>query len=1129
MTLSVAGLTTPGVQPVPNKALIQKTDRLYASVDELLFSPNLDAANKRRTNDDVYNFASGGLTADQVDKLRFFLSATSRAPETNLFGFPRVSVWPVRSETPATTAVPANSGLNAFDKVIQFCSTVGQTSSNTGILNSAAAGTTGPFRYIFFRGDSVSPTNDIELPRNKELIGYKSAANGTAGYLQKLTAKNKSIPGFGAETGGKNFEDKYGTVDRDQLLVEIFDYIRCANLKDTTLLATGVENSKKFAPLGVVVPAHAALNGGKQIGLGRFPTINEATMVFYYAGPGDLTKPANIDATSSPVGKPANRTMRAFLLLSTFNPMQGYAPLTPAPGTSNLTATDPRLIFKVSGLSGFTVTGGTAGTLSFPAGTLANAVNSFPGQTWGGRNFGGAEGFMHTILNKGAAPGAAPADAYLLQSPAPGVTFPAGTASFGFIGGTLTVEVYYAVSAAATNSSNLVQTLTLKFPDSGATLWPVPKGDPVLDSDATAPAVLGNYYFRDDGGFYPDSDRAASKPTNYFVNLIKGNAATAPASILANYNKMWVFPASSTTGYQVAPYVWYAWDFNTRVWWAQQNSYEPEMKPPLPSTTPQNWYGNRWRQIVQPGDTVRSIIYGPNSAAVAQTNEGDLRLALVSDTVPSGAFNPHPDYLTTSKRACSLRLGDGTMYFQYGISGSTVKGQAFVNNAYTQVDYSDSNKGGNPFGTHVKFTPAPQSTTTDAATQTNRIPYNIAITSLPFSTQSNKGVNGVKRLDGGAGDFDTGVGNFADGPFGNKQDEGNVVFAYRDDNTGQVIYPIPYFGAWQYVAPGSAFTSPSRQMPSPVMMGSLPSRVSAGLTVPANARGWETLCFCPNPAGVAHPGNNDVATDQPKDHLLLDLFQMPVVEPYPISEPFSTAGKVNLNYRIAPYGYITRTTALRAALHPLRVTAVPSADYKTYKTNNGAGAPITGNPYRMLLDRDATIQAFDNFFDQPDAAMNRNFFKSATQICERFLYVKGAPTVPPGQSLSAEATKMNQWWANYTLTGDNLREKPYADLYPRLTTKSNTYTVHFRVQTLRQLPRDTTAAYGNWQEGKDSILGEYRGATTIERYIDPSDPRFDSTNPASNGGFISPDNVTGTNSLETMYRFRVVGSKKFAP
>ena len=36
------------------------------------------------------------------------------------------------------------------------------------------------------------------------------------------------------------------------------------------------------------------------------------------------------------------------------------------------------------------------------------------------------------------------------------------------------------------------------------------------------------------------------------------------------------------------------------------------------------------------------------------------------------------------------------------------------------------------------------------------------------------------------------------------------------------------------------------------------------------------------------------------------------------------------------------------------------------------------------------------------------------------------------------------------LTGDNSRERIYATIYPRLTTKSNTYTVHMRVQNSRK-------------------------------------------------------------------------------
>ncbi len=380
------------------------------------------------------------------------------------------------------------------------------------------------------------------------------------------------------------------------------------------------------------------------------------------------------------------------------------------------------------------------------------------------------------------------------------------------------------------------------------------------------------------------------------------------------------------------------------------------------------------------------------------------------------------------------------------------------------------------------------------------------------------------------------MGDFPDGPFCNKQDEGNVIYKYLDSATQQWIYPIPYFTSnWSYQKPGNTFTSPSRQMPSPGMFGSLPAQPSGATGMGNN---WQTLCFSPVPAGDNHPGNQT-----PADHYLLDLFQMPVVEPYPISEPFSTAGKVNLNYRIAPFDYIRRSTALRGALYPLRVTVVDSqasqgasqsANYLTYKTgqrNSSGGTvtdPITGNPapittnFRKEVDRDLTIQAFDGFYDFYNGQPDMGFFKSASQVCERYLYPKGDITSYDGYD--KEATTMRTYWnRSGDLTGDNEREKPYVDLYPRVTTKSNTYTVHMRVQTLRQIDRGLNGSYATWNEGKDSVLGEYRGASTIERYVDPADPRF---SPSSTSGTpINPD----TQSVEPLYHFRTVINKKFSP
>jgi hypothetical protein len=118
---------------------------------------------------------------------------------------------------------------------------------------------------------------------------------------------------------------------------------------------------------------------------------------------------------------------------------------------------------------------------------------------------------------------------------------------------------------------------------------------------------------------------------------------------------------------------------------------------------------------------------------------------------------------------------------------------------------------------------------------------------------------------------------------------------------------------------------------------------------------------------------------------------------------------------------------------------------------------------------------------------------------------------------------MRTWWNNNgDLTGDNEREKPYADLYGRVTTKSNTYTVYMKVQTLRQTPGHAST----WIEGKDAILGEYRGSTIIERYVDPADTRFaGAPGGGNNKTIVNPD----TQSVEPLYRFRTISNKKFNP
>jgi len=290
---------------------------------------------------------------------------------------------------------------------------------------------------------------------------------------------------------------------------------------------------------------------------------------------------------------------------------------------------------------------------------------------------------------------------------------------------------------------------------------------------------------------------------------------------------------------------------------------------------------------------------------------------------------------------------------------------------------------------------------------------------------------------------------------------------------------------------------------------------------------------------------------------------MPVVEPYAISEPLSTDGKVNLNYQIMPFSYLKRSTALRAVLQSVRVTAIPQNWTNVNKELSYKGQDNPEN-VRYLVDRDETLKQFDAYFaEYTPGAPEKGFFKSASQICERFLYPKGkvfnqadsaaggpgptntnplnaSPYGTPGMVRSqitdaaGSSANIKAWWAANLLTGDNVREKPYGDIYSRITTKSNTFTVHYRVQTLRQRPypgKNTDAAaatwYQTWDEGRDQVLSELRGSTTIERYIDPLDSRFSALNPdgTANKFFIDVQK----NSLEPAYRFRIINNKRFQP
>ena len=124
---------------------------------------------------------------------------------------------------------------------------------------------------------------------------------------------------------------------------------------------------------------------------------------------------------------------------------------------------------------------------------------------------------------------------------------------------------------------------------------------------------------------------------------------------------------------------------------------------------------------------------------------------------------------------------------------------------------------------------------------------------------------------------------------------------------------------------------------------------------------------------------------------------------------------------------------------------------------------------------------------------------------------------------------MDSFWQANTVTGDNVRERPYSNLYNRITTRSNTFRVHVRAQTIKKARSSTPTVFDTT---KDAILSEYRGSTLIERYIDPN-ARANPLDPNDQTTAI-PDYAQGGNPLslaplESFYRFRALETKRFNP
>ena len=928
------------------------------------------------------------------------MTANSRAPEVNLFNKPRITLWPLQVDPDPSSGA---STRNAKDKLIAFCSTVGGVPYYFQRYNTYTSDTQSPIP------SSQSPLMDFYLSSNTaNPPGTPSRNQALYAYLQNLT--NLPIPGLGGSLSGNG--GKYSAAVRDQILTEMFDYVR-SSINTFSSGMTPYYYYTPFNPSGfvtgqsqvvpTVLPADSTRPYATK-GFGRFSTITEAALIFYRQDP-----------VASNVG--------AVLILEPFNPTPG-----PEPWSGNVR-------YVITGLNNLTLTGAGV-TVATPFQSPATNLVDGPGDYVNTTAQTGLEQYLQYKSGTSAIPKtlgtADPEKNYPFYA---SFTLPSTATSMNFTGGSITIQVYPGVGPM--NATTLVQTLTMTFPPNSS--LPIPTS---LPSQASF--------------------------TDYDVRLSQGGISLG----------------------------------------GQHNPLPLVILDYAPSPTN--------------GDTVRSVEarYGGNA-------HGDYRLFDGATSVPASYFEGHG--LTDPAKGNSPHLYADTALASRAVHSLTIgtpnpsTDDTSSSNGYYQGAGMPRN---NVPTTDPRGVLLPGGNYADSG-------YGIkdrkrAVPVVP------RGLQGAYLSDGiTLGDWDTGIGLQPDGPYINPADQ-------CTDNTILNGTPLYYTTGGNVQnsfivegGSGSSF-SPNRQISSAVAFGSLPTGIDPSNY--ANSKPWQTLLFCKNPLGGAtHPGFG-VSTNAaiggppyqvPSDNAFLDFFTMPIVEPYAISEPFSSAGKVNMNYQIVPFTYLTRSTAVHAVLKATNMMALPTSATATYKfTSNPAlgdsvGQLIVNAPvpdYRYTINPDektGTLAGFEQRFG------NGDIFRSASEICDIYLvpqYLANTKTAAPN---SPSYTTMDHWWKQYyQLTGDNLRELPYNDIYPRLTTKSNTFTVHVRAEALKKV---LGTAVNQFVEDKDQVTGEFRGSFIVQRYLDPNSDSLVLADGKTPGTELDPNSMVGP------YKFRIVSSKRFAP
>ncbi len=1067
-----------------DRMIEEDSDRLYASIDELLFESPYGSALTARIRQDGELLAGSGNVP--LYSYRFFLTTSSKSPELNMFNQPQVSLWPMNpDEAPANWQNPPFSPVRnlwtAKDKLLAHCATLGR--------GSAAS------LFYFQRQNGLHPTWDYEqIPRDQAL--YR--------YLLSLT--EQEIPGLGA-----SFSGKYG-VNRYSILTQMMDYLRSninivnggegwgeslserkAMRRQNEYFFPALMGKKLGAGYASTVPLVVEEDGVVTKGLGRFGTFPAVNLLFvaekqvsFHSGtseesgedPNLYSKLVNEwqQYLNNPTGdRPPDKIRRYVRVI-----MLPHLYLTSE--TKRNPSCHPRFQFRIDG-----------GPL-----TLQEAPEAFLPNSMVNGNA--------TLPNGGDATFLGNADRWYVSTK---YTWE-NEADAGFTGSD---QARWAYSGGGDERGSVGKTFgpaldQYQLPFASV---PIPVDFPIAYQDND-----GNWQLR-----YRNEKQEADEPPD--LEMIGGH-------------------------FEIRIYAGPEYDPNERVRTKDANdlnlSYPLDddhllqrMSFAIPNTTIpiplvgtgdymlKDGFSYDKRNGEAPGRTFYQMRHFAERAgylrrAVAFLRAGRRMGVPVEDPNRPGEYiqeePPDPSDPTRTIRMdheWPIDVSRGVMLDgDSGVYGDVLyyaSRPADNPSSWwtTSQHYDYENQYMSPALTHASHHWHGWDGLTNGGdrhyqNRANLIPG----LGIPTGKAGPRSLvtNGMRRKTAGGGwsapgvgDFQNGVTRIGPGSFIPYVDTG---WAPRSTSGGGVPYIdltlLHSFWDNANMENHSGLTfSPTRQIPSAIRFGWIPSRA---MDASSNPSPWETLLFNPAPLGGRDTHRGWAVS--PPDHYLLDWFWMPVVEPYAISEPFATAGKVNLNYQIAPFTYIRRATGLHAVMKHVELVAAPDSKADDWYAD-GYKNPVPRSrlgAYHHPVDVDETLKAFDHRF------ANNEPFLTASQITEMFLYPEGGP------SWTSSNAGIENWWATHRVAGDNLREMPYDHIYPRVSARSNAFKVHLRVQRVRRTP-----------EGRINVLGEYRGEEIVERYLDP--------NLQSYGQPGSANIEDQFPTLSEHYRFRTYERRRFGP